>query len=189
MAKDSRIMLNVQRIWSVSELAEGGLGWIDGAGEAHLQPCISVGREFDEREVDQRRANNATDRRPDAEFPCLLPLPSSRVDARHQKDDIASRERVEELPEKVPRVMPLAERRHHEDVNVARAEDRDVEDLGDEGDAFGAAVGVDGPYQDEDGDEVGEISEYAEDVEVEGHGRVEAGESTCWPYPRVLGVS
>lgn len=116
------------------------------AGETYLFPSWSVWRKSDENKVDDWRADNAADGRPNTQFPRLLSLPSPRIDARHQEDDIASCERVKQLSEEVPRVMPLAERRHPEDVNVARAEDSDVEDLCDEGDAFGAAVRMYGPY-------------------------------------------
>ena len=77
--------------------------------------------------------------------------------------------------------------RRSEDVKVARAEDDGVEHLGEEGDAwsacqsgeeggkegwswvaptFGAAVAVDGPYQDELGDGVRNVAEDVEDVEA-----------------------
>jgi hypothetical protein len=51
-----------------------------------------------------------------------------------------------------------------EDVEVARAEDGGVEDLGYEGDALGAPVAVDGEDEDAFRRQVGEVGEDAEDL-------------------------
>lgn len=50
------------------------------------------------------------------------------------------------------------------EVEVAGAEDGGVEDLGDEGDALGAAVAVDGEDEDAFGEEVGQVAHDTEEL-------------------------
>jgi len=49
----------------------------------------------------------------------------------------------------IPPVYPFAEKRCPEKIEVASAEDEDVEDLGDQGDSLSAAVPMNRPHEDE----------------------------------------
>ena len=51
-----------------------------------------------------------------------------------------------------------------EEVEVARAEDGGVEDLGDKGDTLGGSIAVDGEDKNELGQEMGDVSRVAEDL-------------------------
>ena len=53
-----------------------------------------------------------------------------------------------------------------EDVEIARAEDKGVEDLGYEGDTFCRAVSMDGEDENDLGGHVREISQDTEDLEM-----------------------
>lgn len=60
---------------------------------------------------------------------------------------------------------PVTGGRDDEDIEVAAAEDEGVEGLGDEGDTFGAAVPVNGPYQYKLGDGMRHITQDVEKIE------------------------
>lgn len=89
-----------------------------------------------------------------AKLPRLFPFPRPRVDARHQKDDVQRAKHIEDLEAKVPCMLPVGRRGDLEEVEVAGAEDDGIEDLGEQRYTLGAAVGVDGPYQDQLGGRV-----------------------------------
>lgn len=60
-------------------------------------------------------------------------------------------------------------RRHPEEIQISCAEYHDIEELGEETDAFGALVAVDGPDEDAFAGRVGDVAEDAEDVHIESH--------------------
>lgn len=101
----------------------------------------------------------------DTEFPSLFPLPRPRVDAGHEEHNVCGRGNVEDFEAEVPEVYPQSEWRHPEEVEVSGAEDEDVENLGDQRDAFGTPVPVDCPHEDDLRCDVRKIPNDSEDVE------------------------
>ena len=92
-------------------------------------------------------------------LPRHLALPRAGEHPLHDAQDVEGRDDIEGLEDDVPCWVVF---RAVKQVEVARAEDCSVEDLGDERYALGAAVAVDGEDQDELGEEVGDVSQVAE---------------------------
>ena len=90
----------------------------------------------------KRRQNNRSSQHRSAKLPRQLPLARPGVDPLHDAENVKGGEDVEGLEDDVPGGVLT------EEVEVAGAEDEGVEDLGDEGDAFGGAVAVDGVDED-----------------------------------------
>lgn len=75
--------------------------------------------------------------------------------------------------------------RRREDVQIARAEDESVQDLGNERNPLSTAIAVDGPYQDELGRRVGDIAEDVKEVELHGARAARGGEVALLEASRV----
>ena len=120
-------------------------------------------------QLHNRRGDQAPRGTVQPQLVALFPFPGPSIYAHHEKDDVCAANNIEHLQEKVPPHLPVPKRGQPEEVEVAGAEDGNIQDLRDERDALGRLVAVDGPYQDELGDGVGHVAEDAEDVEVESH--------------------
>lgn len=154
---------------------------------------------FGEDPVPEGRDGKGAEQAVHAELPGLLALAGTGIDAGHEEDDVERRQRVEDLAVSVPASTKLGSRQSPylegkvpdvssiaiparcEYVEVARAEDKCIEGLREEGDAcalldsvhvvagqaptLGTAVRVDGPYQDQFRRRVRDIAEDVEEVE------------------------
>lgn len=122
-----------------------------------------------EKQAHQWCTRNTSRQRPHRQFPPILLFPGPCVHPHHQPDDVCARPDVEDLEECIPPAIP---RRHPQQIQITRSEDKNVEQLGEKGDAFGGFIAVDGPDEDAFGRRMGEVSDNAEDVEGDTH--------RCW---------
>ena len=138
-----------------------------------------------EKQSDERRPHQTPPQTSHRNLPCLLLLPRARKDSHHDPHHVHTTADIKQLEHKVPQAEQGG---CPEEVQVAGYEDEEVEHLGEQGDAFGAAVAVDGGYEGQFGGCVGEVAEEAEDVEVDGHdGRWGGGDrwgGRVWVPPR-----
>lgn len=91
-------------------------------------------------------------------FPSELLLSRPGEHPLHHAEDVKARNEVEGLEDDVPCWMALG---RVEEVEVARAENGSIEDLGDEGDTLGRAVAVDSEDEDKLGENMGDVAEIA----------------------------
>lgn len=108
----------------------------------------------------ERCHNSTSHKTTQAKLPCLLSLTSSSIDPKHDKENVQGSEDVEKLEGKVPDQAPCV---FLEKVEISRYEDQGVEGLGNEGDALGAFVSMNGVYEDafrEGMGHVGQDTEY-----------------------------
>lgn len=84
-----------------------------------------------------RSQNQASESGIPAQFHSLLPLPCASKDAGHDEDDVRGGGDEVDLEDEVPPSVPVAEWRCVEKIDVTRAEDDDIEDLGKEGNTCG----------------------------------------------------
>lgn len=123
-----------------------------GPAELHETP-VSLLLEYHH---DERRRNQTTTKTKCAKFPCLLTLSSARIHTKHDKQDVEGRENVEYLEDEVPPGVNV------EEIEVARAEDKGVESLGDQRHTLARLVTVDGNYEDAFREGVGDVPQDAE---------------------------
>nr|POE46232.1 hypothetical protein CFP56_73194 [Quercus suber] len=109
-------------------------------------------------------AQKARAQAPAGQLPRVFSFPRSREDAHHNEHDVQRAADVENLQDEVP---PLFPRRNPEQIDIASAENDNVQELCEERYSFGGAVTVDGPDEDALGRGMGEIGENAEDVHGE----------------------
>lgn len=121
-----------------------------------------------EDQAHQRRARDTARQRPHCQLPAILLLARPRIHSHHQPHDIRARTDVEDLEERVPPAIPW---RYPQQIQISRSEDQDIQELGEQGDALGGFVAVDGPDEDAFGGCVGEIPDDAKDVEGDAHRR------------------
>lgn len=132
----------------------------------HLHERAAANDMGREDQVPKGRDDEGSEQAVHAHLPGLLALTGAGVDAGHEEDDVQGRQSVKDLEGEVPRVLGILGGARGEDVQVAGAEDEGVQGLGDERDALGAAVGVDGPYEDQLGRRVRHVAEDVEEVEL-----------------------
>lgn len=139
---DSRMMLNVQRIYNVTvSLAisqRSHCQLCSYLNELELAPALK--QEAHHRTRDQTSAQTVH-----SQLPCILLFPRPRIHPHHQEHDIRAARDVQNLEYEIPPAPPW---RHPKEIEISRSEDQDVEELSQEGDALGGLVVVDGPYED-----------------------------------------
>ena len=87
---------------------------------------------FLEDQIPEGRDDNAAEEAEHAKLPRLFTFPSPRIYAGHKKDDVQGGQGVEDLQREVPYMPAILGRRGNEYIEVSRAEDDGVENLGDE---------------------------------------------------------
>jgi hypothetical protein len=119
---------------------------------AHEAPVL-LKDHHDERRQDQRSAQHKS-----TKLPRDFPLARARVHPLHDSQDIEARQQIEDLEHEVPDIAL------NEDIEVPRAEDEGVEELGDERYTLGRAIAMDGEDEDAFGRSVRQVADNAEDL-------------------------
>jgi hypothetical protein len=91
---------------------------------------------FPEYQVPNWCDGNAAQKTKRSKLPRLFTFSCPRIHACHKKYDVQRRKGIEDLQREVPYVPSVLRRRGNEYVEVSRAEDDGIEDLGDERDAW-----------------------------------------------------
>lgn len=124
----------------------------------------------------KRAQHKAATQRHSAQLPRNLPLSAPREHPLHNAQDVEARDQIEGLEDDVPcRVRLIGV----EEIEVARAEDARIEDLRDQRHALRRPIAVNGEDQDEFGEDVGDVSQVAEELSD-----VSKAVGIGWAWPR-----